>query len=163
MKNVISRTIGARVGSAMILAAATLTLSMTTTYAQSSAKMKAEIPFSFHVGKAEYPAGSYETTILTNSSGSRIFTIANVNTGVTRFALPAGSLYAANAARYQDQARLVFRCNALSTLAPGDSGCSLAQVWPGNAANGVFMNTPSTKGNKNQHLAVIGLRPANAD
>ena len=146
MKNVTTRT--------MIFAAAALTLGMTTTYAQSSSKMKAEIPFSFTVGKVQYPAGSYETTVLSSAGGARVFTLANVNTGVTQIAVAAGSLYAANSMGNNESARLVFRCGSV---------CTLAQVWPGSAANGMFMSTPYTKGNEQQHLAVIGLRPVNAD
>lgn len=156
MKYVTTNTIGARVESALILAAAALTLGITTTYAQSSVKMTAEIPFSFNVGKVEYPAGKYIASVVSTSGGVRLLTVANVSTGMTRFAVSAGPLYAANGVSDNDPARLVFRCG-------GDAGCALAQVWPGNSATGMLMKTPSAKGNEKQHLAVIALRPANAD
>jgi hypothetical protein len=146
MKNVMN--------SAMILAASAIACGMTAFAGQPAGKMTAEIPFAFRIGSEQYPAGTYETSVV--SGNVRMVTITNVSTGQARLAVPAGSLYAANAAGRNDSPRLVFKCS-------DSSGCALAQLWPGNAATGMLMRTPAVKGGEQQHLAVIGLRPVNAD
>ena len=141
----------------LFLAAAALTLGISTAYAQFDAKMKAEIPFSFSVGNQEYSAGNYEVAVVANSGGVRILRIANVQTGTKQLAVPALTLYPYTPSERDGSARLVFRCG------DGRSACSLMQVWPGNASAGMLMRAPAVKGNERQHLAVIGLRPWNAD
>lgn len=141
----------------MMLAAAALTLGMTSAYAQFDAKMKAEIPFSFSVGNQDYSAGNYEVAVVSSSGGVRILRIANVQTGTKQLAMSALTLYPATTPERDGPARLVFRCG------DGRSACSLMQVWPGNASAGMMMRTPPVKANERQHLAVIGLRHASAD
>ena len=140
----------------MILAAA-LTLGMTSAYAQFDANMNAEIPFPFSVGNQDYSPGIYEVAVVGNSGGVRILRIANARTGAKQLAMPALTLYPSTPSERDGSARLVFRCG------DGRSACSLMQVWPGNASAGMLMRTPAVKGNERQHLAVIGLRPGNAD
>ena len=118
MKNV---TIGTK-----ILAAAALTFSAPSAFAQDATKLKAEIPFSFHVGSQQYPAGTYETSVIALSGGARGLKIVNAESGAPRIVLPAASAYPKNAAERESGPRFVFQCNAHSTPAPGDSGCALA-------------------------------------
>ena len=66
----------------MILAAAALAISVTPAVAQgSTTKLKAEVPFSFRVGGMEYPAGTYETSVITMSSGARVVKVLNLRSG----------------------------------------------------------------------------------
>ena len=141
--------------SSMILAAAALTFSVTTAFAQSTTKLKAEIPFSFHIGSQEYPAGTYETSVVGTGTGTKILKIVNVETGSPRVAMASSNAYPRNASSGDSGARLVFKC--------ADSNCALSQVWPGNLETGMQFTTPSAKRGEPMHLAVIRLRPASAD
>lgn len=146
MKNVTTST--------LILAAAALTFSVSPAFAQRPTKLKAEIPFSFHVGNQEYPAGAYETTVLESAFAARVLKIVNVETGDARLAMASISAYPGNAAEKESGPRLVFKCSG--------SGCALAQVWAG-YETGIQFLTPSTKRNDPMRLAVVRLRPTSAD
>jgi hypothetical protein len=147
MKNVTTST--------LILAAAALTFSVTTAFAQSTTQLKAEVPFSFSIGSAQYPAGTYQTEMIANTSGARVMKIVNRETGAPRIVVAITSAYPRNEAEKESGARLVFRC--------ADSGCALVQIWPGNQANGLQLATPSAKRGEPTHLAVIRLQPTAAD
>jgi hypothetical protein len=70
MKNVAYRN--------LILAAAALAVCMTPAIAQTTTKLKAEIPFSFRAGGQQYPAGTYETSVMVSNTGSRVLKISNM-------------------------------------------------------------------------------------
>ena len=154
MKNV---TIGTK-----ILAAAALTFSAPMAFAQDATKLKAEIPFSFHFSRQQYPAGTYETSMIVINSGARVLKIVNAESGAPRIALPAASAYPKNAAEKESGPRFVFQCNAHSTPAPGASGCALAQVWTG-YETGMQFSMSAPKRGESMHLAVVRMRPASAD
>ena len=139
----------------MILAAAALTFSVTTAFAQSTGKLKAEIPFSFHIGSQQYPAGTYETSVIGTNTGTKVLKIVNVETGSPRVAMASSNAYPRNAASRESGARLVFQCVA--------SDCALSQIWPGYSETGMQFRTPSAKSGEPMHLAVIRLRPTSAD
>ena len=147
MKNTTTRT--------LILAAAALTVSVTTAFAQNTTRLKAEIPFSFHIGNQAYPAGTYEASVLGSSTGTKVLKIVNVETGNPRIAMATNNVYPKNSASEESGARLVFRCV--------DSDCALSQVWPGNSDTGMQFRTPPVKSGEPMHLAVIRLRTASAD
>jgi hypothetical protein len=153
MKNV---TTNAGVESAfrtMILATAVLSFSMTTVFAQDM-KLKAEVPFAFHIGNQEYAAGTYETSVIGTNTGVKILKIVNVATGSPRLVMATTNVYPRNAASRESGARLVFRCAA--------SNCALSQIWSGGEM-GMQFRTPAAKSGEPMHLAVIRLRPTSAD
>ena len=141
--------------SALILAAAALTFSVTAAFAQSTTRLKAEIPFSFRIGSQQYPAGTYETSVIGTNTGAKVVKIVNMESGTPRVVMASARAYPRNAASEESGARLVFRCE--------NSGCVLSQVWPGNFANGMQFTTPAAKLGDPTHLAVIRLRPTSAD
>lgn len=148
MKNVTTST--------LILAAAALTFSVTSAFAQGATKLKAEIPFSFRAGGHEYPAGTYEASVIETNSSNRILKIVNKETGSAKVMLASSPAYPKNAAKKGSGARLVFQCNAVST------GCALSQVWSSYEA-GMQFSTPSGKRGEPMHIAVVALRHTAAD
>ena len=147
MKNTTTRT--------MILAAAALTVGVTTAFAQNTTRLTAEIPFSFHIGSQTYPAGTYEASVLGSNTGTKVLKIVNVETGSPRIAMASSTAYSRNSGSEESGARLVFRCV--------QSDCALSQIWPGNSDTGMQFSAPAVKSGEPMHLAVIRLRTASAD
>ena len=146
MKNVLNNT---------ILAAATLAISMTPVMAESPTKLKAEIPFAFHVGNQSYAAGTYEASILSTSTGAKVLVIKDQETGVAHL---SQGMAPANSRQSDDnkaETRLVFSCVS--------SGCALSQVWVRRGEPGVQFRTPKQQPNETMRIATVRLLPTSAD
>ena len=137
----------------LILAAAAMAVSVTPTFAQGATpKLKANVPFSFHVGSHEYPAGTYSTTVIENTTSARIVRLVNEATGKAALIQAMNLNYSS---KMDSEAKLAFQC--------ADSTCALAQLWLGNGRPGIQFLTPRTKPGEAMKLAVIRLLPTSAD
>ena len=141
--------------STMILTVAALTFGVSTVLAQGASKMKAEIPFAFHVGSQEYAAGKYETSVVASNTGILILSITNKDTGVSQMAMSPMTGLPKNDAERAAAPRLVFRCQ--------NTGCALIQLWRADTGTALVFNAPATKRGEPTRLTVVNLRPVAAD
>jgi hypothetical protein len=98
-----------------------------TARAQSSAELKANIPFSFVIGNQTLPAGEYTVRYVNQSSGKSALLFKSVGGGTSRIV----NMNAAQASRAEMKASLVFNQY-------GDS-YFLSEVWTGGDQYGLSL------------------------
>jgi hypothetical protein len=127
----------------IVFASAALVLGATA-YAQTSAKMVADIGFSFRSNSSELPAGRYTVT-MNSMSGTPVFLISNAALGRSVWVTGTFQL----GPKPHTAPHLTFRCGSVT--------CALSEIWmgesdPGHQAPKVKL-TPGEK----ERLAVVPM------
>jgi hypothetical protein len=118
------------------LTAALLTLVTAAAYGQTN-KMTADIPFAFHAGSSNLPAGRYQVAPATISSA--VMQVQNLDTGKTAYVPSKVPITESKAGT----PRLVFQCR-------GEEDCTLAKLWSG-AGGGLEFPTPAPTAAQREH------------
>src|SRR5690349_12791214 len=117
-----------------LIAAAALTAVAGGASAQTT--MKAEIPFTFQAGGAVLAPGNY-TLRMSAASGSRVFTLHNLDSGKSAMVVQGIDATAPKHWRADGQARLGFLC--------GGTRCALTEVWGGGAERAYYFAPPKAE------------------
>ena len=115
--------------------------------AVSAQTMKADIPFAFQAGGKVMAAGTYRVDLRSHVG---LVTIRGVGREGAVIAQPITHID-----RKEYTAKLVFVC--------GRGPCTLVQVWPGYAEDGLLFRSPKLDRNEEASFAVIHLRLDAAD
>ena len=115
--------------------------------AVSAQTMTADIPFAFQAGGKVMAAGTYRVDL---RGPAGIVLIHDQRWKNVVLATPITHID-----RQENTAKLVFVC--------GRGPCTLVQVWPGYAEDGLLFRSPKLDRNEEASLTVIHLRPGAAD
>lgn len=135
----------------MAAAAAVLTMTAGTVWAQSP--MKAEVPFAFSAGGKVVAPGTYRVGIVPGNTSSVVLRVDNVNTRRGSLMLPKSSGNASPKWMASGVPRIAFDCST--------GACILTQVWFGEGYAYQF-HGPKTKGGE-MLLTEIVMKPDKAD
>ena len=132
-----------------MLAAAVAVLAAASAPAQT---LKADIPFTFHVGRAVMTPGTYEVV---NASGTAKFVrLRNVETKNSVLAM-YGSVDAAKELKARGTPGIQFEC--------AGAECALRQIWTGTDAPAYGVRGPKLGSDGEKRMAVIPLTSLKAD
>ena len=120
----------------------------------SAQTLKADIPFTFHMGTALMSPGTYE--VRTNHTGAgSIFVLQNKETHTSAMVAQVSASDAPNAWRAGGVAKLGFEC--------AGSRCVLRAIWHAGDAYVYNFGGPKFGGGEEVHTAVIAMTSVKAD
>lgn len=113
-------------------------------------RLVANVPFGFTSQAGHLPAGHYN--IVAGVGGNAYVTeLRHEESRKSVLVLNGGLMYNRDTFTAKS-ARLVFQC--------GDSGCSLAEIWPGNGGDGWWFKKPRERFQVNSRLAMVTVPAA---